>query len=95
MSCQVYKEIQMQSVKRRSVRYDCVPDIILDQFQGPEEDSDLLSAIQELPRHAGAVLVLRVYQGLSNQDAADILGISSSTVSRRYAEAIKILRASV
>ncbi|MEV4111431.1 SigE family RNA polymerase sigma factor [Nonomuraea sp. NPDC049695] len=55
-------------------------------------DADLWSELQELPRKQRAVLVLRYYEDLSDQEIADILGISRGTVRSQAARALDKLR---
>ncbi|GAA3249422.1 SigE family RNA polymerase sigma factor [Nonomuraea helvata] len=55
-------------------------------------DADLWSELQGLPRKQRAVLVLRYYEDLSDQEIADILGISRGTVRSQAARALDKLR---
>ncbi|MEV0234713.1 SigE family RNA polymerase sigma factor [Nonomuraea sp. NPDC050786] len=55
-------------------------------------DADLWSELQELPRKQRAVLVLRYYEDLSDQEIADVLGISRGTVRSQAARALDKLR---
>ena len=50
-------------------------------------------AVSELPDGDREVLVLRNLEGLSNQEAAQVLGMDPATASRRYGRAVIRLRA--
>jgi RNA polymerase sigma-70 factor (ECF subfamily) len=49
-------------------------------------------ALDRLPEGEREVLVLRNLEGLTNQEAAGVLGIDPATASRRYGRAIIRLR---
>ena len=95
MRCQVYKEIQLQSVRRKTVDYDVFPETIMDQFPAIEtQEGDLLDTIRHLPTEQGAVFVLREYLGLHVKEVAAELKISERTVKERYSQARASLRIS-
>jgi RNA polymerase sigma-70 factor (ECF subfamily) len=73
--------------------------VLADWSQNPEED--LLShesrvllahAIEKLPEHYRAVLVLRDVEGLSNEETANLLGESVSSVKSRLHRSRMVLR---
>jgi RNA polymerase sigma-70 factor (sigma-E family) len=55
-------------------------------------DADLWAELQRLPRRQRAVLVLRYYEDLSDQEIADLLGVSRGTVRSQAARALDKLR---
>jgi RNA polymerase sigma-70 factor (ECF subfamily) len=55
--------------------------------------SRVRQAVSQLPEGDREVLVLRNLEGLSNQEAAQVLGIDPATASRRYGRAVIRLRA--
>ncbi|MEV0613668.1 SigE family RNA polymerase sigma factor [Nonomuraea sp. NPDC050404] len=55
-------------------------------------DPDLWAELQELPRKQRAVLVLRYYEDLPDQEIAEILGVSRGTVRSQAARALDKLR---
>jgi RNA polymerase sigma-70 factor (sigma-E family) len=63
-----------------------------------EHDTDgrlsVLAALRTLPLGQRQVLVLRYYEGLSEQEIATVLGISAGTVKSRASRALATLRAS-
>lgn len=51
------------------------------------------NAVQQLPEHYQAVVVLRHYENLKFKEIAEVLGIPEGTVKSRMAEALAILNA--
>lgn len=73
--------------------------LLTDWSQSPEQDllsretgAVLRRAIDELPEHYRAVLVLRDVEGVSNEEAAEALGESVSSVKSRLHRARMVLR---
>ena len=96
MRCQVYKDIQMQSARRKTIVYECIPDIVLDEYAAPVSDpTGLLELVRQLPPVHGAVVLMRIYLGSTVSETASLLRLSPATVTRRYQEAIDNLRASL
>ena len=63
---------------------------------GPDTDTrnDLVAALAELPRGQKAVVVLRYFEDLTEQQTADLLGISVGTVKSQCSRALTSLRSS-
>ncbi|SNR28427.1 RNA polymerase sigma-70 factor, sigma-E family [Haloechinothrix alba] len=58
----------------------------------PFEHEPLWQALRELPPRQRAVIVLRYYEGLSEQEIAESLGVSQGTVKSQASKAITSLR---
>ena len=52
----------------------------------------LRQAVAELPETDREILLMRTFEGLSNQEVAQVLGLEPATASRRYGRAILRLR---
>jgi RNA polymerase sigma-70 factor (sigma-E family) len=61
---------------------------------GVEVRRDVLAALATLPRGQRAVVVLRFFDDLTEQQAADALGVSVGTVKSQTSRALSALRAS-
>jgi RNA polymerase sigma-70 factor (sigma-E family) len=59
---------------------------------GAEPDAELRKALRSLPPRQRAVIVLRLYEDLSERQTAEILGISVGTVKSQYARGLDRLR---
>ncbi|MEM9352401.1 MAG: sigma-70 family RNA polymerase sigma factor [Planctomycetota bacterium] len=57
------------------------------------ENAELLAAVDRLGPEDRELIVLRVWSGLSWEEVAGLVGTSSSTAHRRYAAALKRLKA--
>ena len=62
--------------------------------EDPVPDPDLMAALRELPRAQRAVLVLRYFDGLTEREIAQQLGISVGTVKSHTSRAKATLRLS-
>lgn len=58
----------------------------------PDEDRTLLLTVQQLPEKHRQIVILRYYQGMSLDEAAQTLGISRSAAHHRLHKALKALR---
>ncbi len=80
--------------KKREVAVDVVPDRQAHEDRYDEgQGSALWEFVQTLPRKQRAVIVLRYYEGLSEAEIADVLGISTGTVKSQASRALATLRA--
>ncbi len=70
------------------------PDAGPDEAGRVETRRDVLAALAALPRGQRAVLVLRYFDDLTEQQTADALGVSVGTVKSQAARATKALRSS-
>ncbi len=61
--------------------------------QTTEEDHDMMLTICALPDKYREVILMYYYQGLTEQETADVLGLSLSSAHRRLKKAEELLRA--
>lgn len=57
-----------------------------------QPDVDLMAALAELPKGQRSVVVLRYFEGLSEREVAEQLGISIGTVKSQSSRALKTLK---
>ncbi len=74
---------------------DAPPESVLAPAGGPEERMVLWPHVRSLPPRQRAVIVLRYYEDLSEQEIADTLGCSKGTVKSTAHHALKALRAAL
>ena len=80
---------------RRTRRENLVaepPDLAVDPPRDPFDNEPLWQALRELPPRQRAVIVLRYYEGLSEMEIAETLGVSQGTVKSQASKAITNLR---
>jgi RNA polymerase sigma-70 factor (sigma-E family) len=65
---------------------------MVDPLAARQDRADLLDALAELPVRDRAVLVLRYFNDLTEQQAADVLGCAPGTVKSRSARVLARLR---
>ena len=78
-----HREVLFEDATRRT---------ILDRYRMTVEERDLADAVLQLPPPLSAIVSLKTWGELSFHEIARELGLASSTVHRRYAEALEHLR---
>jgi RNA polymerase sigma-70 factor (sigma-E family) len=81
--------------RRLEVLTDAPPDPVPASATGPEERMALWPHVKSLPPRQRAVIVLRYYEDLSEQEIADALGCSPGTVKSTAHHALRALRAAI
>jgi RNA polymerase sigma-70 factor (sigma-E family) len=71
---------------------DTVDDIVPDRTAAVDDKVVLRLALSRLPKGRRAVLVLRFYEGLSVEETAEALGLSTGTVKSQTARGLSALR---
>lgn len=83
------------SWKRRKAAGEWVTDRVperADDHHGPEDRAAMWQLLGELPPQQRAVLVLRFYEGLADEEIAAALGCSSATVRSHASKALARMR---
>jgi len=81
--------------RRLELLTDAPPEPMHESVGGPEERMALWPHVKSLPPRQRAVIVLRYYEDLSEQEIADALGCSRGNVKSTAHRALKALRAAM
>lgn len=81
--------------RRLELLTDAPPESAHVAVGGPEERMALWPHVKSLPRRQRAVIVLRYYEDLSEQEIAEVLGCSRGNVKSTAHHALKSLRAAL
>jgi RNA polymerase sigma factor (sigma-70 family) len=82
----------VQAVGEKLIELDDARGGVHDHAEGVVEADELWNRLAALGRRQRAVLVLRYYEQLDDDDIADLLGCSPATVRSHASKALKTLR---
>ncbi len=95
MLTNTYLSQRRPKARRLELLTDAPPEPALVPSRGPEERMVLWPHVKSLPPRQRAVIVLRYYEDLSEQEIAEALGCSRGTVKSTAHHALKTLRAAL
>jgi RNA polymerase sigma-70 factor (sigma-E family) len=90
-----HNSLWRRAFKRREVVSDELPEGQALDRHDEGASGALWAFVQTLPRRQRAVIVLRYYEGLSEAETADVLGVSVGTVKSQASRALAAMRARV
>ncbi len=94
LKCKQYKDLQLKSVKRQSIKTEHVPDAILENIADPRI-RDLMDIIKKLPLQYAVPLMMRATLGASLQEIADYHHCTRSAIQRITAKGCKMIQESL
>ena len=90
LKCKQYKDIQLKSGKRESIRTEHLPQEILDNISDPKTVT-LLGVIRHLPTQYAVPLLMRTLLNMSLQQIADYHQVAKQTTDKKIRQGIKII----
>ncbi len=90
-----YLSHRRPKARRAELLTDAPPERVVAPGSGPEDRMVLWPHVRSLPPRQRAVVVLRYYEDLSEQEIADVLGCSTGNVKSTAHHALKALRAAL
>ncbi len=94
LKCKKYKDLQLKSAKRESIKTEHIPQAIMDNITDPRT-RDLYTIIRQLPLHLATPLMQRASLGASLQEIANYHNVSRPAIQRRIAKGINIIKQSL
>ena len=94
LKCKQYKDIQLKSVKRETIKTEHIPQAIMDNIADPRT-RDLMQIIKQIPTQYSVPLLMRSLLGMSIQEIATYHAHAKSGVSKKIAKAIEIIKQSL
>jgi hypothetical protein len=94
LKCKQYKDLQIKSVKRQSIKTEHVPDAILENIADPRT-RDLIDIIRQMPTKYGVPMVMRSVLNMTVKEIAVYHNLSESALSQNITKGIKIIQQSL
>jgi len=94
LKCKQYKEIQIKSGRRQSIRTEILPQEIMDNLPDPKSVT-LIGIIQHLPIQYSVPLLMRSLLGMTLQQIADYHGVTKQTTDKKISQGIKLIEKSL
>ncbi|MDD2657207.1 MAG: antiterminator Q family protein [Candidatus Pacebacteria bacterium] len=91
LNCKQYQKVKKLSIKRQTIKYEHIPDAILENIADTPQYSDIIDIIHKMtPQHT--MILLSYYVGqLTHQQIADNLHCDRSKITKKIAEANEII----
>ena len=92
LKCPEYKSILLQSNKRQTIKFDIVPDCILENIAEQKQTETVLDAIRQLPIEQSTIIIQRFILNYSIKEIAETLNISRQAVDKKIKFALDIIK---
>ena len=92
LKCPEYKSILLQSNKRQTIKFDIVPDCILENIADNKQSENVLDAIRQLPIEQSTIIIQRFILNYSIKEIAETLNISRQAVDKKIKFALDIIK---
>jgi len=92
LRCKQYKGWQIKSVKRQSIRYEIIPQAILEQIEDLTKEANMLEVLRKLPLELSVPVVMYWILGATQQEIADYHGISRQAVAKKNSQASELIK---
>ena len=92
LKCPKYKDIQRLSIRRRTIKYEILPQTLLEQVAEIPKSNKIIDILRLMPADLAALIAMRYYAGLQIQEVAGLVRKSPGTVRYRLHTAIAWLK---
>ena len=94
LKCKKYRELQLKSVRRQSIKTENIPQAIMDNIADPRT-RDLMTIIRELPLQYAVPLMMRATLGATMQEIADYCHVTRQAVDKKISYALVLISKSL
>ena len=94
LKCKQYKQLQLKSVKRESIKTEHIPQAIMDNIADPRT-RELMTIIRQLPVQYAVPLMMRSTLNMSIPEIAQFFQITKQAVDQKISKAINLIKKSL
>jgi DNA-directed RNA polymerase specialized sigma24 family protein len=94
LKCKKYKDLQIKSARRQTIKTEHIPQAIMDNIADPRT-RNLMDIIAQLPLQYAVPLMMRATLGASLHEIADYHNLTRSAIQRRVSKGCKIITKSL
>ena len=94
LRCKRYKDLQIKSIRRQSIKTEYLPDAVVENMEDPRV-RDLMMIIKQLPGRYSTPIMQRSVLSMSLQEIALYHNLKRSTVLRRILKGYQIIQKSL
>jgi DNA-binding NarL/FixJ family response regulator len=92
LRCKQYKGFQVQSTKRQTIKYEHIPQAILENVADTPQATEMITIIRKLPPTLSLIITAHCIAGLSILQIAEQLNLSERHVTRKKNLSLAIIR---
>ncbi len=92
LKCPKYKDIQRLSVRRQTIKYEILPQALLEQVAEIPQSNKIIDILRLMPADLAALIAMRYYAGLQIREVAGIVRLSPGAVKYRLHIAVEWLK---
>ena len=94
LKCKRYKELQLKSVKRETIKTEHLPQAVIENIADPRT-RDLMSIIRQIPLQYAVPLMMRSTLNCTMPEIASFLKISKQAVDRKISQGMNLVKKSL
>lgn len=92
LNCKRYKEFQVKNTRRQTIKFEILPQAIIEQIEDLTQKVNMLEALRKLPLELSVPALMYWILGATQQEIADYHGTSHQMVARNNSKAIELIK---
>ena len=92
LKCKTYKQFQIKDAKRQTIKFEIIPQAIMEQIEDLTKKVDMLEMIRKLPLELSVPVMMYWILGCTQQEVADFLHCSQPMVIKKNRKAIECIK---